>query len=32
MSIITELLLTRHGEARCNAAGVVGGPLCAKLK
>ena len=26
MSIITELLLTRHGEARCNAAGIVGGP------
>jgi probable phosphoglycerate mutase len=26
MSVTTELLLTRHGQARCNAAGIVGGP------
>ncbi len=26
MSITTELLLTRHGQARCNVAGIVGGP------
>lgn len=26
MSISGELLLTRHGQARCNVAGLVGGP------
>lgn len=26
MSISGELLLTRHGQARCNIAGLVGGP------
>lgn len=26
MSITTELILTRHGQAHCNVAGVVGGP------
>jgi probable phosphoglycerate mutase len=25
MAVSTELLVTRHGEARCNVAGVVGG-------
>lgn len=26
MAVTTELLLTRHGEAHCNVAGIVGGP------
>jgi len=26
MSITTELILARHGQAHCNVAGVVGGP------
>ena len=25
MAVITSLLLTRHGEAHCNVAGVAGG-------
>ena len=25
MAVITSLLLTRHGEARCNVVGVAGG-------
>jgi broad specificity phosphatase PhoE len=26
VGITSELLLTRHGQAHCNVAGVVGGP------
>ena len=26
MGVTSELLLTRHGQAQCNVAGVVGGP------
>ena len=25
MAVITSLLVTRHGEAHCNVAGVAGG-------